>query len=133
MIVTGGWCILFSRMLATMQQKLTYFCLMLTENEAAFVVYWEQNRSRQKKLIYQLLVGLPIGLLLSGIIAFNFYSGWYKEADAIANGPRFNPVVLVVALLIIAVFVAVFSKRFQWDQREQKYKELLAKKNNEKQ
>ena len=111
-----------------MQQKHPYFCLMLTENEAAFVQYWQENRSRQKKLIYQLLVGLPVGLLLSGIIAFNFYSGWYKEADSIANGPRFNPLVLVVALLLIAVFVAVFSKKFQWDQREQKYKELLVKK-----
>ncbi len=105
---------------------------MLTENEAAFVQYWEQNRSRQKKLIYQLLVGLPIGLLLSGIIAFNFYSGWYKEADAISNGPRFNPIVLLVALLMISVFVAIFSKKFQWDQREQKYKELLVKKEKEK-
>lgn len=101
---------------------------MLTDNEQAFVQYWQQNRSRQKKLIYQLLVGLPVGLLLSGIITFNFYSGWYKEAAAIANGPRFNPLVLVLALLLIAVFVGVFSKKFQWDQREQKYRELLIKK-----
>jgi Tfp pilus assembly protein PilN len=101
---------------------------MLTENEEAFLVYWRTNRQRQRKLMYQLLVGLPLGLLLGGIIAANFYSGWYKEADAIANGPRFNPVVLVVALLLIAVFVGVFSKRFQWDQREQKYRELLTKK-----
>jgi uncharacterized membrane protein YdjX (TVP38/TMEM64 family) len=77
------------------------------------------------------LVGLPVGLLLGGVIAFNFYSGWYDRADAMANA-KFNPMVLVVALLIIAVFIAVFSKKFQWDQREQKYKELLYKKEKQK-
>jgi hypothetical protein len=101
---------------------------MLTENEEAFLQYWQQNRSRQKKLFYQLLVGLPLGLLVGGVIAFNFYSGWDKQAEAVANGPQFNPVVLIIALLMIAIFIAVFSKRFQWEQREQKYKELLAKK-----
>lgn len=110
-----------------MQQNQTYFCLMLTDKEEAFVQYWQQNRTRQKKLFYQLLVGLPLGLFLSGIIAFNFFSGWYKRADAVINA-QFNPVVLVIALLMIAVFIAVFSKKFQWDQREQKYLELIAKK-----
>ncbi len=110
-----------------MQQNQAYLCLMLTENEEAFLTYWQQNRNRQKKLFYQLMVGLPIGLLLGGVIAYNFYSGWYVRADAMANA-QFNPMVLVVALVIIAVFIAVFSKKFQWDQREQKYKELLAKK-----
>ena len=110
-----------------MQQNPSYLCLMLTDNEEAFIEYWQRNRERQKKGFYQLLVGLPVGLLLGGVIAFNFYSGWYNRADSIVNA-RFNPVVLVVALIIIAVFIAVFSKRFQWEQREQKYKELLIKK-----
>ena len=100
---------------------------MLTDNEEAFLKYWEKNRNLQKKLFYQLLVGLPIGLLLGGVIAFNFYSGWYKQADSLSNS-QFNPIVLIVALLIIAVFIAVFSRRFQWEQREQKYQELMVKK-----
>lgn len=100
---------------------------MLTDNEEAFLQYWLHNRQRQKKLFYQLLVGLPVGLLLGGVIAFNFYSGWYKRADYMINA-QFNPVVLIVALLIIAVFTAVFYKKFQWEQREQKYQELLIKK-----
>lgn len=110
-----------------MQQNHAYLCLMLTDNEEAFLQYWQHNRLRQKKLFYQLMVGLPVGLLLGGVIAFNFYSGWYERANAMADA-QFNPVVLIVALLIIAVFIAVFSKKFQWDQREQKYKELLFKK-----
>lgn len=100
---------------------------MLTEKETAFLKYWEANRERQKKFMYQLLVGLPVGLLLGALITFNFYSGWYKRATMIANS-QFNPVVLIVAVLIIAVFVAVFSKKFQWEQSQQKYQELVAKK-----
>lgn len=99
---------------------------MLTEKEKAFLVYWAANRDKQKKLLYQLGFGLPFGLLLGAVILTNFFSGWYKRAEMIANS-QFNPVVLYVAVLIIAVFVAVFSRKFQWDQQELRYRELLHK------
>jgi len=100
---------------------------MLTEKENAFIEYWEKAKNRQKKLIYQLAVGLPVGLLFGLFIIINFYSGWYKRAEMISNS-RFNPVVLYVAVIIIAVFFAIFSKKFQYEQLDQKYRELLAKK-----
>jgi uncharacterized membrane protein len=100
---------------------------MLSEKEEAFLKYWEGARNRQKKLIYQLGVGLPVGLLFGMFIIMNFYAGWYKRADMIANS-RFNPIVLYVAVIIIAVFFAIFSKKFQYDQHEQRYKEIIAKK-----
>ncbi len=101
---------------------------MLTEKEEAFLLYWEKARTRQKKFLYQLGVGLPVGLIFGVVIIANFYSGWYKRADMIANA-RFNPVVLYVAVVIIAVFFAIFSKKFQYDQQEQRYLELKHKKN----
>jgi len=100
---------------------------MLSAKEEEFLKYWETSRNKQKKLIYQLLVGLPFGLLISVLIIANFFSGWYKRADMIANS-QFNPMVLYLAAVLIAIFFAVFSKKFQWDQSEQRYKELLAKK-----
>lgn len=100
---------------------------MLSPKEEEFLEYWRKSRDRQKKIFYQLLVGLPFGLLLGVIIVANFFSGWYKRADMIANG-NFNPVVLYLAVAGIAVFFAVFSKKFQWDQQEQRYRELLFKK-----
>jgi nitrogen fixation-related uncharacterized protein len=36
--------------------------------------------------------------------------------------------ILYVAVIIIAVFFAIFSKKFQYEQLDQKYRELLAKK-----
>lgn len=103
---------------------------MLTDKDIAFIEYWEKARNRQKKLVYQLAVGLPVGLLFGLFIIINFYAGWYKRAEMIANS-RFNPVVLYVAVILIAVFFAIFSKKFQYDQLEQKYQELLAKRAKE--
>ena len=100
---------------------------MLSPKEEEFLAWWEANRNRQKKLIYQLLVGLPVGLILGVLIIANFYSGWYKRAEMVANS-NFNPVVLYLAAVLIAVFFAIFSKKFQWEQQEQRYKELVFKK-----
>ena len=102
----------------------------LTNKEKAFIKYWEANRLKQRKLLYQLAFGLPIGLLLGGLILFNFRAGWYIRAEMEANA-SFNPVVLYVAIIIIAVFIAIFSKKFQWEQRESMYRELLAKLEND--
>jgi hypothetical protein len=111
-----------------------YFCVhntfaqilpMLTPKEAAFIDYWSANRLRKKRTWHQLLVGLPAGLLFGFVIMVNFYSGWYKRADMIVNNQRFNPIVLYVAVIAIAIFMAIFSKKFQWDQYEQRYRELL--------
>ncbi|TKK66713.1 hypothetical protein FC093_16905 [Ilyomonas limi] len=105
---------------------------MLTPQEQRFVEYWQQNRDREKKLFRQLLVGLPAGLLLAiGIVASVVTRQWYQQADMVANS-ELNPNVLTIAILAIVVFVAIFYKKFQWDQKEQLYKELLNKKEKEK-
>jgi hypothetical protein len=103
---------------------------MLSSQQEAFIVYWEKNRDKQRKLVYQLAVGLPVGLLSGALIVVNFYAGWYQRAEMIANS-RFNPMVLYFAVLLIAVFFAVFSKKFQWDRRETLYRELILKKQAE--
>ncbi len=100
---------------------------MLTEDEKKFMEYWEKNRDKQKKVVRQFLLGIPLGLLFAIAIVINFSSGWYKRADMMANTQDFNPGVLIIALLIIIGFVAIFSRRHQWDMNEQHYRELKAK------
>lgn len=104
---------------------------MLTQQEKDFIRYWETNRLRRKKVFRQFLIGIPIGLLFVIPIAINFSSGWYRRADMEANSPDFNPLVLVIALLIIVGFTAVFYQRHRWDQYEQRYRELLARRQRE--
>ena|SRR5664279_4545126 len=100
---------------------------MLTNEEEAFITYWKANRDKQKKTFRQFLLGIPLALLFVIPIALNFFSGWYKRAAMVSNGSAFNPGVLLLALLLIVVFIAIFSRKFKWDQYEQRYRELLAR------
>ena len=101
--------------------------LMLTKEEKDFILYWEKNRLRQKKVVRQFLVGIPLGLLFVIPTVISFTSGWYKRAEMEANSADFNPMVLFVALLLIVGFTAIFYQRWKWEQYEQRYRELLAR------
>ncbi len=108
---------------------------MLSDDEKRFIIYWEDNRQNEKKTLKQWLVGLPLGLLFGIPIIINFFSGWYKKADIDLNSQissrDFNPLVLIIAFLLIVSFMAIFSKRHKWEMHEQKYQELIAKKEKE--
>jgi hypothetical protein len=101
---------------------------MLTTEEKEFLEFWEKNRLRQKKTFYQILVGLPIGALFGFTLLINFLAGrfWYKRADSVAVS-QFNPVLIIVAVLLIIVFIAIFNRKHRWDMNEQRYLELRAK------
>jgi len=100
--------------------------LMLTDEELNFMAYWEENRAKQKKIIYQLLVGLPLGLIIALPILLNYLLGWNKRAVMVGNA-QFNPLILLVAVIAIAVFFAIFNRRHKWEMNEQRYAELKNK------
>lgn len=102
--------------------------IMITEKEKSFMQYWEANRLREQQLTRQFLLGLPVGLLASIPVILVLFSGkyWYKRAEAVAN-TKLSPAVLLVAVFLIATFVAVFYRRYRWEQQEQFYKVLKAK------
>lgn len=98
----------------------------LSEAEKQYIEYWEQNRLREKKLLNQLLIGLPLGILFAAPVLLNLFGGWYKRAGMQANA-QMNPLVLLIAVLMIAVFVAIFSRKHKWEMKEQQYREFIAK------
>jgi hypothetical protein len=102
--------------------------MKLSDQEEAFIAWWTANREKQKRTFRQFLLGIPLALLFVVPITLNFFSGWYKRATMIRNTPDFNPGILLLALILIVVFIAVFSRKFRWEQNEQRYIELLAKK-----
>ena len=95
------------------------------EEKQQYIEYWEQNRLREKKLLNQLLVGLPLGILFAAPVLLNLFSRWYRRADMQANA-QMNPMVLLIAMLMIIVFIAIFSRRHKWEMKEQQYREFLA-------
>jgi hypothetical protein len=99
----------------------------LNEQEIEFITYWEQNRVKEKKVLNQLLVGLPIGILFGMPVLINLFLGWDKRAGMVANA-QLNPAVLLTAVALIIVFVAIFSRRHKWEMKDQHYKELIARK-----
>jgi hypothetical protein len=105
---------------------------MLNEEQKKFIQYWEANRLKEKKVMKQLLVGLPIGALFGLPIIFMLFSGkfWYRRADMEAVS-YLNPFVLLIAVLLIIVFMAIFYKRHQWDMKEQQYLEMKARQEND--
>jgi membrane protein YdbS with pleckstrin-like domain len=100
---------------------------MLTKDERDFIDYWEHNRLRKRKILKQLSVGLPLGVVLVVAIFINFFSGWYKRAQMIINTDPSTIVILIIASILIVIFVVVFSARHRWDLNEQHYRELLAR------
>ena len=102
--------------------------MLYTEDEKKFIEYWEKNREYQSTTKYQLLFGLPFGLLFSIPILINFLLGrfWYKRADAVGLS-QFNPIVLVLAIMIISVFIALVNRKFRWEKLENQYLELIAR------
>jgi membrane protein YdbS with pleckstrin-like domain len=104
---------------------------VLTQQEEAFVRYWEENRSRQKKVFRQFLIGIPVGLAFAIPIVVNYVSGWDVQAAANSGTSEKSLVmVLMVALLLIVGFIAIFYQKHKWDQYEQRYRELLSKRSN---
>src|SRR5258707_4782018 len=104
---------------------------MLSSQEEKFIVYWEKNRLRRKKTMRKFLIGIPAGFLIVVPIIINFGSGWYRRANMEANSDESSPMVLFIALLLIVAFTAVFWQKHQWDQHEQRYRELLSRRAKE--
>ncbi len=99
---------------------------MLTSEDKGFIEYWEHNRLRKKKIWRQLSVGLPLGTALAGAILINIYSGWNPAGTFLKhNGERLF--VVLIGVLLVVVFIVIFSARHRWDMNEQHYKELLSK------
>lgn len=107
--------------------------MQLSSDEEKFIEWWEKNRDIRKKSYKQLMIGLPMATVFVVAIMFNFFAGWYKRATMMLNAQSFSLViVLLIASIAIIVFYSVFSSRYKWEENEQRYMELQAKKKSTK-
>ena len=54
-------------------------------------------------------------------------TGWYQRANMVANS-KMSTMVFIIALLLLTIFMAWLYRNFQWENKEQQYLELMAKK-----
>jgi pilus assembly protein TadC len=98
---------------------------MITDEEMKFVAWWEKNREKQRRLFYQLAFGLPVGIVFGlPILVSLIFSDWYKNMQFISGS---QVIVIMIAVLGISVFFALFRMKHKWDMNEQFYKELKFK------
>lgn len=98
---------------------------MITDQEQLFINYWEQNRDKQKKWFYKLALGLPVGLVFAlPILLSVIFNDWYKRMIFISGS---QVTVIMIGVLGITVFFALFKMKFKWEENEQRYKELKFK------
>ncbi len=108
---------------------LAYICKknnsMLSAEEKEFMQWWEQNRSKEKRLLSQLAVGLPLGLAFGFPILLSvMFRGWYKNMPYVSGSQL---TIILIAILLLVVFYAIFKMRFKWEMNEQRYHELKQK------
>jgi integral membrane sensor domain MASE1 len=104
---------------------------MLTKTEEDYIIYWQQQRDTYKQSFVQFVKGMSIGLGISTAIIILIITGWYQRANMVANS-KMSTIVFVIALLLITVFMAWLYRNFQWENKEQQYLELLAKRDRNK-
>ena len=100
---------------------------MLTPKEEEFIKYWEANRLKKKKFLKQFAFGLPLSVLIVVAIMVSIISEWHKEAAAIIYSNSSVIITILVAIVAIVVFMTIFSSKYQWEQNEQRYQELVFK------
>ncbi len=96
---------------------------MLSKEEKDFIIWWEKNKTKEKKLITQLAVGLPLGLAFGfPILLTVMFRGWYKNMPFVSGSQL---TVILIAVLLIVVFYAIFRMRMKWELNDQRYNELI--------
>ncbi len=99
---------------------------MLTKQEEDYIIYWAKQRDTYKQSFLQFIKGMSVGLGISAAIIVAIITGWFERANMVANS-KMSAIVFVLALLLITVFMAWLYRNFQWENKEQQYLELLAK------
>jgi multisubunit Na+/H+ antiporter MnhB subunit len=103
----------------------------MTAEEQRFLDYWENERTKKKRFLRKLSIGLPLGVLIAVAVLVNILSGWYQKADKALRANSSLMIVILVAVIGIVVFITIFSAHHRWDRNESLYKELLERKNSE--
>jgi hypothetical protein len=94
--------------------------------EEEFISYWKEKRTESKLNPFLFLKGFAGGLIIGLLVFISMLLGWYKRANMDAAN-KLNPIVLLICILAIGTFIAIFYTYFKFEQNEQLYQEILKK------
>ena len=97
---------------------------MLTDKEKQFLKDWEVKRLQKKKM-FNFTLAVPLGVLAVLAIFANLVTGWHVRATMAISSNTSVILVIMVAAIAIVLFISIFAGRYQWEQNEQRYQELL--------
>jgi hypothetical protein len=100
---------------------------MLSKQEEDFLKFWAENRLQQKRSLKQFLKGLSSGIAIGVAILLILGIGWYSRANMEANVTS-GPALIIISIVMIAFFMAFMYNNYQWEQKEQRFLELSARK-----
>ncbi|MCX6205090.1 MAG: hypothetical protein NTZ19_02410 [Bacteroidetes bacterium] len=100
---------------------------MPREMEADFFERWTKQRHTYKNAARPFFIGLSAGFAIGVAILFSIYLGWYQRANMELNS-SLNPILFLLAIIGISVFMAFMYRNYQWEQNEQRYLSILARK-----
>ncbi len=99
---------------------------MKLSKEDKFILMWSEKRKESKFNPFLFIKGFASGLIIGLLVFLSILLGWYKRANMDASN-KLSPVILFICLLAIAIFLAVFYTFFKFEQNEQLYQEILAR------
>lgn len=96
-------------------------------DDEVFFAFWQNNSEKEKSSRKAFILGLSSGFAIGGAVIAVIVSGWYQRATMVANS-KMSAFVLFMAILCISVFIAFMYRRFKWEMNDQRFQEILAKK-----
>ncbi len=100
---------------------------MILDDEE-FLLFWSKNSKKQKSSTRAFLLGLSSGIAIGVLVIIVIFSGWYQRATMVANS-KMSITVLFLAITGISIFLAFIYQKFRWEMQDQRYQEIMAKKN----
>jgi hypothetical protein len=114
------------------QIQILLFLTTMQQKDKDFIKYWELKRLENKNNPLLFVKGFSLGLFIGGLCISMLGMEWYQRANMVANA-KMNPIVLFIAIIILATGLAILYNNFKWEQNEQYYNELLSKEKKNKQ
>ncbi|MEI8074620.1 MAG: hypothetical protein WCH78_07710 [Bacteroidota bacterium] len=100
---------------------------MPKETDADFFKRWTDQRHTYKHAARPFLIGLSSGFAIGIAILLTIYLGWYQRANMELNS-SLSPFLFLLAIMGIAVFMAFIYRNYQWEQNEQRFLSIVARK-----